>query len=308
MIARSMGSAAGSSPTIHRSTLIAGTVGIVLALDAPRALPAGPEADDPWVQGKAACVAAYEAGQRARAAGHFRAARVELVTCARTACPPALQKDCTRWLGELDDAQPTIVLAVGKGGADLQDVRVLIDGRVATERLTGSALPIDPGEHKLRFEHGEDPPVEQVLVVREGEKARRIDISFGAPTARAAVPPPKLTDPSTSRPTPGATYVAMGVGGAGLVAFGVLAGYGLSQKSALDACRPSCPQSQVDAAAHSFDAADIALTAGVFSLGWAAVFYFTRPERLAPTAAGEAPAWQVGLVPGGAVVDVAGRF
>ena len=55
----------------------------------------------------------------------------------------------------------------------------------------------------------------------------------------------------------------------------------------------------MDAARRSFDAADVALTAGVLSLAWAAVFYVTR---------GPAPVPQVGVLPGGAVLGVGGRF
>jgi hypothetical protein len=271
--------------------VLASTLGTLPARTAPPDAAADPAE-------KAACVAAYDAAQRARAASHFRAARDALVTCARTSCPSSLQKDCAKWLDQLEEAQPTVVIAARKGGADVEDVRVSVDGQNVASHLAGSALRVDPGERVFRFEHGRDPVVEQVVVIREGEKARRLEVSFDAAHASEATQPV----PATTRPTPVATYVALGIGGAGMVLFGVFGGYGLSQKGALNACRPDCAESQVDAARRSFDAADIALTAGLFSLGWAAVIYLTRPEH----ALAGAP--QLGLVPGGAVAGVGGRF
>src|SRR5580765_5052723 len=72
---------------------------------------------------KKACIASSEKAQQLRADGKLLASRQELLVCARDVCPGVVRKDCAKWLGELEDALPSIVLGAKDGkGHDLEDV------------------------------------------------------------------------------------------------------------------------------------------------------------------------------------------
>ena len=66
---------------------------------------------------------------------------------------------------------PTVVFeAKDAAGAIVFAVKVKMDGDLLAERLQGSALPIDPGEHTFTFEVAGRPSVEKHLMIFEGEK------------------------------------------------------------------------------------------------------------------------------------------
>src|SRR4051812_24891653 len=81
-----------------------------------------------------ACVAASERAQELRNAGKLSAAREALVTCSEADCPKIVQTDCTRWMGEILAALPSVVPAAkDSAGRDLVEARFSIDGRIAAE-------------------------------------------------------------------------------------------------------------------------------------------------------------------------------
>src|ERR1700709_1044923 len=80
-------------------------------------------------QDKQACVGAYEDAQRLRKDGKLTDARSKLLVCAQDACPAVLRKDCTVWIGEVEQATPTVLLAAKSPiGKDIVDVTVTVDG------------------------------------------------------------------------------------------------------------------------------------------------------------------------------------
>lgn len=211
---------------------------------------------------KAACVAAYADGQKARDEGKLRAAKAAFEVCADSECPGVTKKDCAVWFGEVDAALPSLSLAAKDGaGGDLVDVAVTIDGQPLAERLDGKAVSVDPGSHVLRFEKAGEPPVTREIVVREGEKARKVEVVIGAP---AKPPPPPPRGGGAISP---ATWVLGGVGVAGLATFGVLGGLGLAERSdAESTCAPRCSDAVVDPIRAKFIGADVALSVGLASL------------------------------------------
>jgi hypothetical protein len=220
---------------------------------------------------KDACIVAYEQTQTLRKDGKLVSARAEAAVCAREACPSLLTKDCTRWLHELEASTPSVVLeARNEAGAALGDVQVTVDGVVLATQLDGKPIAIDPGKHVFRFESGGATSSETVLV-REGEKNRRIRATL-ATRAEQDAPPPE------GRHVPAGVWI---FGGASIVALGVSAGFaidGLAKKGSLDECRPRCAPSDVDAMSASFTVADVALGAGVMAAVTAAYLFFTRPK------------------------------
>jgi hypothetical protein len=142
-------------------------------------------ADEPT---KEQCMSANEAAQSLRQSGKLEAARAQLLTCVAKSCSAAVRDDCNERLDELTKAVPTIVFtAKGAGGADLVAVRVTVDGAVLAERLDGTALSVEPGEHTFEFTTEGFAPMSKKLVVREGVKARQEAIDFAASADPGAV-------------------------------------------------------------------------------------------------------------------------
>ncbi len=113
---------------------------------------------------------------------------------------------------------PSIVFQVkDNAGTDLTGVRVAIDGRALAEKLTGTAIAVDPGEHRFVFEAEGMPALERTVIVREGEKARREGVVLGALQATRGGPAPiTATDGHAQR------VAGLFVGGAG--ALGLVVG------------------------------------------------------------------------------------
>src|SRR5262249_24455549 len=120
-----------------------------------------------------ACVAAYDAAQRLQQIGRLREAEVKAIACAQEACPAELRKDCLRWTEDIGRSTPTIVVhAVGAYACDLEEARVVVDGQLVADRLQGKAIPLDPGAHGVSVEAAGLAPIEERVVLSEGQKNR----------------------------------------------------------------------------------------------------------------------------------------
>ena len=282
-----------------------GRLAVILAFAvATHATAKGVRAEDPKVK----CANAYEQAQRSRKKGELRASHAHLLVCTEAACPAVLRDECLRWLEEVERAMPTVVFAVrDPAGQDITDVRVLVDGVVLAAKVDGKAHEIDPGSHTLRFENEGSVTVEQVVVIREGDKLRTLSVTLpsAAPVEDA---PTKKIDDGPRRPVPASVYVLSAIGLVGLGGFAYFGLKGKGEKSTLDDCKPACDPIDVDHNKRTFLYSDIALGVGVVSLGVATVLFFTRPAEDATrgTKAGVAP----GISPlhGGLAATLAGRF
>lgn len=226
-----------------------------------------------------ACIQPYEQTQTLRRAGRLREARELAAQCARDTCPALLAKDCTRWMSEIEESIPTIVFDVRtSSGEELTNVRVLADGKPLVEQLDGRAVPIDVGPHVFRFEatDGKGQPIEQKILVREGERNRKIQVTLATNEPR---PEP------VARPIPVMAWVFGGVAVASLAGGTAFAIMGSSKESDLDACKPACSPDAVNSVSSSYAVADILLTAGVVSAVAAAYVFLSRPTKAPPAAA-----------------------
>jgi len=202
------------------------TLALVATLGLPRVARAG--------DAKLECISAADKAQSARDDGRYRAARDGFATCARAVCPKVVADSCTKWARELEDAMPTIVLsAKDSRGADVSDVSVTFDGAPLASTLDGKPVEVDPGAHRLRFEHEGSPSIERAVVIKAGEKLREISVTFAssAPVAVASVPE---TKPSGGSSTLGRTVTTIVLG---VVAGGALAGgvaFGLASQGDAD--------------------------------------------------------------------------
>jgi hypothetical protein len=132
------------------------------------------------------CASASERAQLRRLQGRLVEARDELIVCSQASCPTLVRRDCDRWLGEVTDALPSIVIAARDDrGGDLDAVHISIDGQPVADRLDGKAIFVDPGSHRLLATSDGKGSVERTVIVREGEKRRAVDIVFGPAPAPA---------------------------------------------------------------------------------------------------------------------------
>ena len=267
-----------------------------------------------------ACVDAFDRAQQLRDQKKLAAARAELLSCSRDVCPKVVAKECAEAVVEIDRDQPTLAIRARDGnGKDVSDVKVLVDGAPLVSSLDGSALPIDPGPHKLRFVRDGSPDVEEDVVIRVGEKNRPLDVTIGAskaaPVVVAPPPPPAPTAERQGFHVPILAWVSLGVGAVG---FGVMAGLAASASSDASAlrrtCAPGCAQAQVDDVRARLAVANVAMIAGFVGVGGAVLTTVLANTALRPRAEARAAArptlvaLDVAPIAGGAAASVTGRF
>lgn len=202
------------------------------------------------------CDGAYRQTQLSRRDGKLIDARAQALLCVAKPCPESNKKDCLQWLTEIEASMPTVVFAAtDSAGGDTLAVRLLIDGKVFAEKLDGKAMPLDPGEHTLRFELAGVAPIERPIVIKEGEKNRQVSVSFKAtvtvdpdpqPSGAAVITLPTGTAvagaPSAvalAQP-PGTPTWAWVTGGVSLALLGVAAGFGADGLGAVSALEANC--------------------------------------------------------------------
>lgn len=241
---------------------------------------------------KAQCSAAFEEAQNLRSQKKPHAAREKYVACARQECPAFLRKECTELISQTESQAPTVALEAldEKGNAD-STVKVSMDGAPLTDKLTGAAVNVEPGEHVFKFERADGRTIEQRVLVIEGEKSKRVSADFGALT------PGLREEPSGRRPkgdpgpppktgieaVPPLAWVMGGVAVVGLGTFTVFALSGKGKESTLaDTCSPNCSDSEVSSVKTSYVLADVGLVVGLIA-GAAAVVLalpaFSPPPR-----------------------------
>lgn len=247
--------------------------------------PAPAGAQEPASQAPALCLQQHEKAQLDLRQKQIRAAREALRGCSQASCPAAIRADCSEWLIAADKAAPSVVFSARTRAGDQAEVRVLMDGEVIATRLDGKAIDVDPGEHVFRFELPPHPPVEQRVIILEGEKARLLSVTFGD-AADASLPPDLgLAGKAAEgrRPVPAAVYALGGVALAGVGLFTGLAIAGTSERSSLmSRCAPFCGDDEVRSVQLKYLIADIALGTGVVAAGSAAVLFALRPTVKGP--------------------------
>lgn len=203
---------------------------------------------------KEQCAQSFEDGQKSRREGKLRDARKQFVVCAADACPEIVAPACAKWLREVDEALPTIVVvARGPAGDQIGDVRVFVDHELVTSSLDGKPIAIDPGKHVLRYETNNGEPIEEEVIINVGDHNRRLEPEFHAPkpapTTTSSAPPIDAPPTTASGPVRWPAYLTIGVGGAGLLVGAITGGLALAAKGALDdacATKTTCPATAQD--------------------------------------------------------------
>jgi hypothetical protein len=301
--------------------------GAAIAVTLFLAVPLGAGADEK--SDKQLCIAAAEQGQSQRDDGQYRAARDSFLKCADEACPRVIVQSCTKWLRELNESAPTIVLgAKDAQGNDLTDVKVTFDGAPFATALTGKPMEADAGEHVVRFEREGSVPVEQKLLLRAGERARVVSVTLvavpvpvDAAVVEAETPPPP---PAPPEPLLSPRHVTSGSLAFGAVALAVTAAVFVvesnQKKDAAAALRSGLPASACSGASSpqctsllnevhlQHDNMNVAtglfIGAGGLAVGALATWVFwPKPGAQTPPTTGF-----LEPRPGGATFNVAGSF
>jgi hypothetical protein len=243
-------------------------------------------AADPTV---AECVAANENAGPLQHSGKLREARASLLRCSSTSCPSVVRDDCIRTATQIDAAIPTIVFeAQDAAGNDVSAVRVTMDGEALADKLAGTALEVDPGEHVFAFQ-ADGPSVERRLIIHQGEKNRRERIVLGAPAVASpagssAQPEPA---PESSGGLGSQRTLAIVAGGVGVVSVAVGSVLGLLASSKWDqaktdcgaGCNPGTPPQDEASSAHSLATlANVSFALGAIGLATGAVLWVVAPR------------------------------
>jgi hypothetical protein len=249
------------------------------------------------------CAGAAERAQSLRDGAKLVEARAQLLVCMRDECPQVVVHDCVGWMREVEQNLPTVVFAArDAAGADVTDVAVRVDGVAAVQRLDGTAVAVDPGEHVFRFERAGAPPVDVRALVREGEKNRILSAQWapGAPGGAASGISSEV--PSAGSPHRTALpwiFGGVAVAAAGTAIWGIASG--LSDKATLartcGATPAGCPEGQIDGARTKVWIGDVAVGVAVVSAAAAAWLALSESTRLS-----------VGVQAGAAHVALEHRF
>jgi hypothetical protein len=276
-----------------------------------------------WAEGKPPskidCIAADTDGQSLRLENKLGAARTHFTVCASARCPKIVRDDCLQRIDEVEKAQPTVIFSATNGnGRPVVMVQVFMDGALVAERLDGEPLPIDPGDHVFTFKALGRTDAEMKLSIHEGERERHgvvLRTASAIPAAAEQAPsvadvstavsaPPKLAASSTpdtniawsARPEISAASVelnsttrnlALGVGGAGIVALGVGSVFGIITMSnwnaAQRACGQACPansmgQREERSASSDGTISTVAFVAGGAALAAGVILWLVTPE------------------------------
>jgi hypothetical protein len=295
-----------------------------LASCAATVLAGGPAAAEP--ADKADCATTYERSQELRAAGKMREAGETLVRCADPTCPRFIQNDCTQWLVEVQRDMPTVVFAVkDERGSESTRVKVSLDGEVIATELDGRAIAVNPGMHTFRFEIEGASSIERSYVIRQGQKARFLEVSFApsggdlpeeSPYRAAPQPEPVREEAPKVEQNPNEwlrpySYAAAGVGVLGFVGFVALGASGKASEQKLrETCVDRCDPDDVDSIRTRYVLADISLGVGIVGLGTGVALYLLSQPRSDTTmgSSGRRTVLDVRPGPGSTFVTVSGAF
>jgi hypothetical protein len=213
------------------------------------------------------CADQAERGQELRDSLKLVEARRLFVSCAQLDCPSVVRGSCTEFLADVDRRTPSVVV---KSRDDQPGVKVTMDATPLPDEVLARAVRVNPGKHAFRYELEGFTPITEDTLLREGEGVRVLEVAF--------TPPPKAR--AEERRTVSPAVYALGTTAA--VGFALFGYFGLSASGDYRRlerdCAPHCAQSDVSSVHTRLIVADVALLAGILSVGGAAAVYFLTPR------------------------------
>jgi len=162
--------------------------------------------------------------------------------------PPAFVAARTRAQKALDAATPRIAhLTIAVDGHPAADLTVTVDGEVLSSALLGVSRPTDPGQHMIEARATASLNASKKITLAEGETAGVLLKMIPDPAAAQRPPPPPAPAAAASGSRT-AAFVALGVGGTGLVVGSLFGALAISKRNDLQSacpgkvCQPSSQQ------------------------------------------------------------------
>ena len=242
--------------------------------------PARADAQSVALPVKLECVEAAERAQRVSAQGLLLEARVALRACAREICPSAVRTDCQRWLADVENRIPSLIVrAESDSGEDVGGHQLTIDGAAVAGWLGGREIEVDPGEHAIIVTSPDGRVASDHVVVPVGEKARPVSLRLPNPPRPVQpmdfAPAPAVESRSRIRP------FALATAGFAAAALGSFAFFGATGTSDLNqlkrTCAGRCALSDINSAWDKLVVADISLGVGVAATGLALWLFVESP-------------------------------
>lgn len=203
------------------------------------------------------CVGASERGQEARKKKQFQSARQAFVECSSDKCPAVIRSTCAEWLEQVNQSEPSIVVAVAApDGTDVTRAKLLVDGKTVA---LGSTTALEPGVHRIDVEADGYDAASMPFIAREGEKNRTVRITLSPMKKEAQKSKPKEDSPDRT-----VTWVSGGLAFVALGGFLALGLTGASRASELRTeCGPTCPSNDKSEVQTRYLLADLSLVAAV---------------------------------------------
>ena len=235
--------------------------------------------------------------------------RQRMLVCAQPTCHIVISRDCTKWVTEVEELIPSILVSVRtSAGKDIGDHELVIDGQQLDPSAGTSPILVDPGRHTIRYSASGFVPYEDTIVMSVGDRNRMVRIVLravnepvSASGSGAAGAPDSRISASTEAHSAVLPLVLAGVSVAalGASAYFYFTGVGDAKKmqeSPPTGCKPNCVQSDVDAARTKILIGNIGFGVGVVAAG-AALWTFLASRPSSPPARGAAST-PVGQAPG----------
>jgi hypothetical protein len=197
-------------------------------------------------------------------------ARELLRACTAPACPTLVRTDCGTLLAEIQRAVPTVILELLNPELNPKRVQLSVNGQLRPLEF-GQAYEFDAGALKLRVDAPGYEPLEETLIVREGEKNRLVPIRLalpGPPPLPVMLPTPaslpRSSPPEQARAedvpgTAAAPYVLASIALVATATSVYFAWSALDQRARLKRqCAPLCSDDDRRAVANGLLVADIA--------------------------------------------------
>lgn len=226
----------------------------------------------------AACIDAHEKAQLVHNRGKLRQSAEILRSCAAGHCPAAVQLDCTRLLGEVEQETPSVLVEAHDAGLDVADVHLTVDGDPYAERLDGRPILVDPGEHDIAASLPDGRVARVRVLLTVGEQKRRISFDFPplAPESGASEAPGQT---SAREGIPTGTWIAGGIGLVALGSFTTFAIVGKSKEDELRLCAPNCDPAGVSTMRREYLVADVSLVVAAVAVAAGVWMVLARPTR-----------------------------
>jgi hypothetical protein len=169
---------------------------------------------------------------------------------------------------------PSVVVSVTQGGKPRTDLRVEIDGEVMAQAIDGKAIPVDPGQRRVRVV-GEGVDVTRSVTTKKGDAPREVRIDVAA----------EGTPAETTRPVPAVVWPLAGIAAVGAGMWGYFGVRGLDERGDLFDCKAAgnCEDSAINRAHDHLVLADVGLGITVVAAAAATYFFLTRPSVPATT-------------------------